>query len=168
MNSFPQLLIDLLLLSAASAAAKGSGRPFQAELPNGLSKSATDLDTGDIDEANGSLSLENGSKLSLTFFLIPLLVIVVGTAKGSSLCEVNGSLNPTSLNGSSVNSSSAYRCCCDSPVVVVLLEDVVVVLVVVKEEVVVVVVVVVVTAFVLLLLVFPHASKLSSIEEPPN
>lgn len=105
LKSFPQLDVDLLLLSAASAAAKGSGRPFHAELPNGLSNSVVDLE-GDVEDAKGSLSAEKGSKLSDPFFFIPLFVIVVGTANGSSL-EANGSLKPTSLNGSSVNSNSA-------------------------------------------------------------
>jgi len=138
LKSLPQLEGDLLLLSAAVAAANGSGRPFHAELPNGLSNSIVDLE-GDVEEAKGSLSAENGSKLSGSFLILIPLLVMVGTAKGSSVFEVNGSPNPTSLKGSSVNSNSAYRCCCDSLV-----------------------------GFVLLVLVFPHASKLSPVEEPEN
>lgn len=138
LKSLPQIEDDLLLLSAAAAAAKGSGWPFHAELPNGLSNSIADLLEGEVVEAKGSLSAEKGSKLSDPFFLMPLFVIV-GTAKGSSVCDANGSPKPTSLKGSSVNSNSAYRCCCDSLV-----------------------------GFVLLLLVLPHASKPSPVEEPVN
>jgi hypothetical protein len=141
LKSLPQLEGNLLLLSAAVAAANGSGRPFHAELPNGLSNSIVDLE-GDVEEANGSLSAENGSKLSVlsgSFLIFIPLLVMVGTAKGSSVFEANGSPNPTSLKGSSVNSSSAYRCCCDSLV-----------------------------GFVLLVLVLPHASKLSPVEEPEN
>lgn len=111
LKSFPQLAGDLLLLSAAAAAANGSFRLFHAELPNGLSNSmVVAFDEGMMVEANGSLSEENGSKLSDPFFLLPLFVRLVGTAKGSSTF-VNGSPKPTSLKGSSVNSNSAYRCC---------------------------------------------------------
>ena len=139
LKSLPQLEDDLLLLSAAAATANGSARPFQAELPNGLSNSIVDLLEGEVEEANGSLSLEKGSKLSDPFFLTALFVIV-GTAKGSSAWDANGSPKPTSLKGSSVNSNSAYLCCCDSLVGFVLL----------------------------LLLVLPHASKPSPDEEPVN
>ena len=138
LKSLPQLEGDLLLLSAAVAAANGSGRPFHAELPKGLSNSIVDLE-GDVEEANGSLSKENGSKLSGSFLILIPLLVIVGMAKGSSVFEANGSPNPTSLKGSSVNSNSAYRCCCDSLV-----------------------------GFVLLVLVLPHASKLSPVEEPEN
>lgn len=96
----------LLLLSAAAAAANGSGLPFHAELLKALSNSVVELE-GDAKEANGSLSPEKGSKLSDPFFLRPLFVMVEATANGSSECDVNGSANPTSLNGSSVKSKSA-------------------------------------------------------------
>lgn len=94
---------------------------------------------GEAEDANGSFSVENGSKLSESFFILIALLVMVGTAKGSSVFDANGSPNPTSLKGSSVNSNSAYRCCCDSAV-----------------------------GFVLLVLVLPHASKPSQDEELVN
>ena len=152
LKSSPQLDEDLLLLSAAKAAAKGSAvtpRPLdQAELllfppPKGLSKLELEgvVDTVPDKDAKGSLSREKGSKefeslLLLLFLRIPLGVVTA--AKGSSEMAVKGSSpKPTSLKGSSVNSSSAYRCCCDSLV-----------------------------AFFVLLL--PHASKISPADELVN
>ena len=154
LKSSPQLDEDLLLLSAAKAAAKGSAvtpRPLdQAELllfppPKGLSKLELEgvVDTVPVKDAKGSLSREKGSKefeslLLLLFFRIPLGVVTA--AKGSSEMAVKGSSpKPTSLKGSSVNSSSAYRCCCDSLV-----------------------------AFFVLLLLLPHASKISPADELVN
>jgi len=155
LKSSPQLDEDLLLLSAAKAAAKGSAvtpRPLdQAELllfppPKGLSKLELEgvVDTVPDKDAKGSLSREKGSKefesllLLLLFLRIPLGVVTA--AKGSSEMAVKGSSpKPTSLKGSSVNSSSAYRCCCDSLV-----------------------------AFFVLLLLLPHASKISPADELVN
>lgn len=107
-RSSPQTEEDLLLLFAAAAAAKGS--TFQAALENGLSVKSVVIFSVEANGAKGSLSGENGSKLSEPFFFMPLEVIVAfeaGTANGSSVCEAKGSPNATSLKGSSVNSSSA-------------------------------------------------------------
>lgn len=95
---------DLLLLSAAVAAAKGS--MFQAELENELSVKSLVILSDDGNGAKGSLSGANGSKLSFVFK--PFIdAPEAGTAKGSSVCDAKGSSNPMSLKGSSVNSSSA-------------------------------------------------------------
>ena len=107
------------------------------------------LEDGD---ANGSFSMANGSKLdSEPFFLIPPLGVAVGTANGSSvlvMLVVNGSPKLTSLNGSSVNSSSAYRCGCGGGSVAVF----------------------VLLLFVLLLMMvaFPHVSKELSVDVAVN
>ncbi len=96
--------------------------------------------------------MANGSKLdSRPFFLIPPLGVAVGTANGSSvlvMLVVNGSPKLTSLNGSSVNSSSAYRCDCGGGSVAVF----------------------VLLLFVLLLMIvaFPHVSKELSVDVAVN
>lgn len=154
LKSSPQLDVDLLLLSAANAAAKGSAvtpRPLdQAELllfppPKGLSKLELEgvVDTVPDKDAKGSLSREKGSNEFESFILLLFLrnpFGVVTAAKGSSEMAVKGSSpKPTSLKGSSVNSSSAYRCCCDSLV-----------------------------AFFVLMLLLPHASNSSPADEFVN
>jgi len=104
--SSPQIDADVLL---AVDPLKGSDRLFHAvSQPNELSKSVFTFE-GALKGENGSL-VANGSRLSVIFLRLPL--VGGGAANGSSLIEAKGSPKPTSLNGSSVNSNSAYRCCC--------------------------------------------------------
>ena len=113
-KSSPQIDADVLLVVDPL---KGSIRLFHAESqPNELSKSIFAFE-GALNGANGSFSIANGSRLSDTFLRMPF---VEGAENGSSLVDAKGSANPTSLNGSSVNSNSAYRCCCGCCTLVIL------------------------------------------------